>query len=35
MTDYVYATTMNDDGKVTKIFKVWNVTWTLKELGWA
>jgi hypothetical protein len=35
VTDYVYATTMNDDGKVTKMFKVWNVTWSLKELGWA
>jgi len=26
---------MNDEGKVAKMFKVWNATWTLKELGWA
>ena len=35
VTDYVYAVTMNDEGKVAKMFKVWNATWTLKELGWA
>jgi hypothetical protein len=33
-TDYVYALTMNDEGKVAKMYKVWNATWTLKELGW-
>lgn len=33
--DYVYALTMNDDGKVAKMRKVWNAPWTLKELGWA
>ncbi len=33
-TDYVYARTMNDEGKVAKMYKVWNATWTLKELGW-
>jgi hypothetical protein len=32
--DYVYALTMNDDGKVEKMRKVWNAPWTLKELGW-
>ncbi len=34
-TDYVYALTMNDDGKVAKMCKVWNAPWALKELGWA
>ena len=33
-TDYVYALTMNDAGKVAKMYKVWNASWTLKELGW-
>ena len=32
--DYVYALTMNGDGKVAKMSKVWNASWTLKELGW-
>ncbi len=32
--DYVYALTMNDEGKVAKMCKVWNASWTLKELGW-
>ena len=32
--DYVYALTMNDEGKVAKMRKVWNASWTLKELGW-
>ena len=32
--DYVYALTMNDDGNVAKMRKVWNAPWTLKELGW-
>ncbi len=34
VTDYVYALTMNDEGKVAKMYKVWNAPWTLKELGW-
>jgi hypothetical protein len=34
-TDYVYALTMNDKGKVAKMRKVWNAPWTFKELGWA
>ena len=33
-TDYVYALTMNDEGKVAKLHKVWNASWALKELGW-
>ncbi len=33
-TDYVYALTMNEEGKVAKMDKVWNASWTLKELGW-
>jgi len=34
-TDYVYALTMNADGKIEKMRKVWNAPWALKELGWA
>lgn len=34
-TDYVYALTMNDAGKVEKMCKIWNAPWALKELGWA
>ena len=34
-TDYVYALTMNGEGKVEKMCKVWNAPWALKELGWA
>ena len=34
VADYVYALTMNGDGKVAKMSKVWNASWTLKELGW-
>ena len=34
-TDYVYALTMNGQGKVEKMRKVWNAGWALKELGWA
>ena len=30
----MYALTMNDEGKVAKMRKVWNVSWTNKELGW-
>jgi len=31
---YVYVLTMNDDAKVTRMIKVWNAPWALKELGW-
>lgn len=34
VTDYVYALTMNADGKIEKMRKVWNAPWALKELGW-
>jgi hypothetical protein len=34
VTDYVYALTMNSDGKVEKMCKIWNAPWALKELGW-
>lgn len=32
---YVYSITMDDDGKVTKMIKIWNPTWALSELGWT
>lgn len=31
---YVYLLTMNGDDKVTRMTKVWNAPWALKELGW-
>ena len=34
-TDYVYALTMNAEGKVEKMCKIWNAPWALNELGWA
>ncbi len=33
-SDYVYLLTMNSDDKVTRMTKVWNAPWALKELGW-
>lgn len=33
-TDYVYVLTMNDENKVTRMTKVWNASWAIKELGW-
>lgn len=33
-TDYVYALTMNADGKVERMVKVWNAPWAMRELGW-
>lgn len=35
ITHYVYALTMNDDGKVASMIKVWNAPWAMAELGWA
>jgi len=32
---YVYAITMDDAGKVSKMVKIWNPSWTFRELGWA
>ncbi len=31
---YVYAIEMNNEGKVSKLTKIWNAPWALKELGW-
>ena len=33
-TDYVYVMEF-DDGKIQHMTKIWNASWTLKELGWA
>lgn len=35
VTQYVYILTMNAEGLVEKMVKVWNAPWALKELGWA
>ena len=32
--DYVYVMEF-DGGKIKHMTKIWNATWTLKELGWA
>jgi hypothetical protein len=32
--EYVYAIKMNEDGKVASMTKIWNSSWTLRELGW-
>ena len=31
---YVYAITVNDDGKVSHMVKIWNAPWALTQLGW-
>jgi hypothetical protein len=33
-THYVYALTMNSEGKVSRMVKVWNAPWAMRELGW-
>ena len=33
-TDYVYVLTMDDEGRVERMRKIWNAPWALKELGW-
>jgi len=33
-TDYVYSLTMDSEGKVAGMRKVWNAPWALRELGW-
>ena len=33
-TDYVYVMEF-DGGKIKHMTKIWNASWTLKELGWA
>jgi hypothetical protein len=32
---YVYLLTMNADGKVERMTKVWNAPWAMNELGWT
>lgn len=32
---YVYAITMNQDNKVSRMTKIWNAPWALGELGWV
>ena len=32
---YVYAIEVNDEGKVSKMKKIWNAPWALRELGWS
>ena len=32
---YVYAITMNDNDKVSKVIKIWNSPWAMAELGWC
>jgi len=33
-SDYVYVLTMNDDGLIKQLVKVWNAPWAMRELGW-
>ena len=35
VADYVYALTMDANGKVASMVKIWNAPWSMKELGWA
>jgi hypothetical protein len=32
---YVYTLTMNAEGKVSAMTKIWNAPWALRELGWG
>ena len=32
--EYVYIIEMNENNKVKHLTKVWNASWTLRELGW-
>ncbi len=32
---YVYSLSMDNDGKLSKMIKIWNPTWALTELGWT
>ena len=34
-SEFVYAMHMNDDGKITKMTKVWNDAYAFAEIGWA
>ena len=31
---YVYCVEMNAEGKISRMTKIWNAPWALKELGW-
>jgi hypothetical protein len=31
---YVYTLTMNAEGKVEKMVKIWNASFALRQLGW-
>ena len=33
--DYVYALTLNEEGKISSMVKIWNAPWSLAELGWV
>ena len=33
-SQYVYSIEMSNEGKVSKMTKIWNAPWALKELGW-
>lgn len=33
-TEYVYILTMNTQGLIKDMVKVWNAPWAMKELGW-
>jgi hypothetical protein len=33
-THYVYIITMNKESKVQHLQKVWNASWSMRELGW-
>jgi hypothetical protein len=33
-TNYVYILTMNGDDKISRMQKVWNAPWAMRELGW-
>lgn len=33
-SEYVYILTMNDNGLIERMVKVWNAPWAMKELGW-
>jgi hypothetical protein len=32
---YVYVLKFDDDNKISRMTKIWNAPWALKELGWA
>jgi hypothetical protein len=34
-TDYFYVLTMNNNGLIEWMVKVWNAPWAMRELGWG